>query len=281
MYRTEFPFMIRNSFPNEKEQFLLYKHLFSSSDYREITVRTLDAGGDKILPYCEKQLKENNPLLGTRGIRQSLFQPDIFITQINAILKASYYTKKLKILLPFISCIEEVLESKRIILNCIRNLKKQKELINENIEIGIMIEVPSTIWLLKELAEEVDFFSIGTNDMTQYILAVDRESELASSFMFSCFHPAVLRSLNYLTSQILKLEKEMTICGAIAENELLLPFLIGLGFNRFSIEPNNIPKVKKQILNISLEKSKVMVEKVLQETNINKIQSILKDFNDL
>ncbi|MBP7652002.1 phosphoenolpyruvate--protein phosphotransferase, partial [Candidatus Dependentiae bacterium] len=214
LYRTEFPFLIRDSFPSEEEQFFIYKKLIEYMPGKPITFRTLDIGGDKLLSYFHNSSKEKNPFLGLRSIRFSLIYKEIFSQQIKAILRAGY-NSKIKIMFPMLSSLDELIESKKIIASCMSELAENNIKFNNNPEIGFMIEVPSVMLILEELFKISDFASIGTNDFVQYLIAVDRTNEKVSH-LYSHHHPSVLRALNQITQTAINLNKEISICGEMA-----------------------------------------------------------------
>lgn len=243
MYRTEFLFTKSKFFPSEEEQFEDYKRVISNFKLPFITIRTLDIGGDKFPPGMEPP-KELNPALGLRGIRFSLMDQNIFRSQIRAILNASYFGR-VRILLPMVSDLFEIRDAKRIIKEIADKLGSKPSW-----EIGVMIETPSAAILTSEISEEVDFLSIGTNDLIQYTLAVDRINEHVS-YLFSHFHPAVLRILNNIREKARRLGVPVSVCGEMAGQLSCVPLLVGLGVDELSMNIHSIPKVKKLLNSIT------------------------------
>jgi len=272
LYRTEFPFMIRSSFPSEEEQFILYKRLIEDAQGKIVTFRTLDIGGDKILPYYEFG-HEENPFLGMRSIRFSLTHKEIFKNQIKAILRAASESS-VKIMFPMISSLPELKSSREIVEQCIKELNTNKVPCNNNPEIGIMIEIPSAVHIIDELAQLSDFFSIGTNDLVQYTLAVDRTNEKVSSLYVS-HHPSILRSLKIISEAAIKHEINCSICGDMANKTEYIPFLLGIGIKSLSVDPIYIIKVKEQIASLNIKDCTEHADQLITIQNIEKIESII------
>ncbi|MCK4819954.1 phosphoenolpyruvate--protein phosphotransferase, partial [bacterium] len=220
LYRTEFPFLIRTDFPSEEEQYVIYSKLVAGMPNKPITFRTLDIGGDKLLTYGA--IKEQNPFLGFRSIRFSLQYKEVFVQQIRAILRASVKAD-LRIMFPMISSIDEFLEAKEILRSCQAELKKENISYHHNPKIGIMVEVPSIINILNEIAQEVDFFSIGTNDLIQFVLAVDRTNEKIAD-LYNPVHPSILRTLKKIVEIAEENKIDISLCGDMAHNERYIPF---------------------------------------------------------
>jgi phosphotransferase system enzyme I (PtsI) len=256
MYRTEFLFTRSKFFPTEQEQFDDYKKLVSIFSSSDITIRTLDIGGDKFPPGI-KAPKELNPALGLRGIRFSLRDEDIFRTQIRAILKASCFGK-VRILIPMVSSLFEIRDAKGIVSATARELDSDCSW-----EIGVMIETPSAAILASEIADEVDFISIGTNDLIQYTLAVDRINEHVS-YLFSHFHPAVLRLLKTIAEAGRLKGVPVNVCGEMAGQLSCVPLLVGMGIDELSMNTRSIPKVKKLLNSITKTGSEEILEEALK-----------------
>ncbi len=256
MYRTEFLFTRSDVFPTEQEQFEDYKKLVSIFDSSDITIRTLDIGGDKFPPGMQAP-KELNPALGLRGIRFSLMDKNIFQTQIRAILKASCFGK-IRILIPMVSSLFEIRDAKSIVSGIARELESDCSW-----ELGVMIETPSAAILASEIAEEVDFISIGTNDLIQYTLAVDRINEHVS-YLFSHFHPAVLRLLKGITEAARLRGVPVSVCGEMAGQLSCVPLLVGMGIDELSMNIPSIPKVKKLLNSITKTGSEEILENALK-----------------
>ncbi len=256
MYRTEFLFTRSNVFPTEQEQFEDYKKLVSIFDSSNITIRTLDIGGDKFPPGMQAP-KELNPALGLRGIRFSLMERNIFQTQIRAILKAACFGK-IRILIPMVSSLFEIRDARGIISGMATELES-----GCSWELGVMIETPSAAILASEIAEEVDFISIGTNDLIQYTLAVDRINEHVS-YLFSHFHPAVLRLLKSITKAARLKGVPVSVCGEMAGQLSCVPLLVGMGVDELSMNTHSIPKVKKLLNSITKTGSEEILENALK-----------------
>ena len=236
LYRTEFLYMGRDQMPTEDEQFEAYKKVLETMKDKRVVVRTLDIGGDKELPYLNLP-KEMNPFLGYRAIRLCLDQPDIFRPQLRALLRASAYGK-LNIMFPMVATINEFRDAKALLLEEKENLKNEGHDVSDDIELGIMVEIPSTAALADIFAKEVDFFSIGTNDLIQYTMAADRMSERVS-YLYQPYNPAILRLV------------KQGMCGEMAGDETAIPLLLGLGLDEFSMSATSILKARRQINGLS------------------------------
>ncbi len=280
LYRTEFLFMNRNSFPTEDEQFYCYKNILELMNGKVVTIRTLDLGGDKFLPYMNFP-KENTPFLGWRSIRIYVNNKHILHDQLKAILRASVYGK-VRIMFPMIISLEEVLFLKKEFNKVKSILKKKKINFDKNIKIGGMIETPSAAMISNDLADELDFFSIGTNDLTQYTLAVDRNNSMVSH-LYETLSPSILRLMKYSIDSVHKKNKKIGICGELASDEKVTVLLLGLGLDELSMSSNFIPKIKYSIRNLSWLNSKKIAFDVLKKNTVKKIKSFLnkksvKDF---
>jgi len=273
LYRTEFPFMIRPDFPNEEEQFLIYRRLAQGVSGREIVFRTLDIGGDKILSYFEQHAKEQNPFLGMRSIRFSLKHPDIFTAQIRAILRAGS-GEELRIMFPMISSMDEFLEAKGMVNDCVKDLQREGKDCHGRPLIGAMLELPSVLEFIDDLAEESDFLSIGTNDFIQYMLAVDRTNEKVAD-MYLPHHPSILRGLKKMLEAAHRHQCDISICGDMSYDPQYLEFLIGIGLRKFSINPGYLPKVQKVIQNIDSRKAGRFADELLKLSSLKAIQSVM------
>lgn len=262
LYRTEFPFIIRNDFPSEEEQYAIYQQLFIEMPDQPVTIRTLDIGGDKALSY-HSTTHEQNPFLGMRSIRFSLAYKELFHQQLRAILRAGAGAgKRLKIMFPLISSLDEFLEARHSVYTCITELEQEGCAHNNEPLIGVMIEVPSVIAIIDELAQRADFFSIGTNDLIQYLLAVDRTNEKVAS-LYTPFHPSVLRSLRTIVAAAQRAEKDVSICGEMALQERFLSFFVGIGVRELSIEPSKLPRIQVALGKIDTREAVRFSEKVL------------------
>ncbi len=275
LYRTEMPFLIRNEFPGEEQQFAIYKKVVEKMEDRPINIRTLDLGGDKVLSYLPMP-KEENPNLGWRAIRVFLDNPDLFKVQLRAILRASFYGD-VRIIIPMISGLAEVRVTRKI-LNEVKNELEEKGIgYDKNIKLGVMVEIPSAVIVAEHLVQEVDFLSIGTNDLIQYTLAVDRNSEKVSKY-FEPLHPAILYMLDKLVRVAQNADKDLTICGEVASDPLYIPLLVGLGYTKLSVNPLAINLVKDIVRSISYEESVVLARKALQKKTTENILKLLEDY---
>ena len=245
LFRSEFLFMDCTEAPNEEEQFQAYKSVVSAMNGQPVTIRTLDIGGDKNIPYLNLP-KEENPFLGYRAIRICLQEKVLFQTQLRALLRASYYGK-LKILIPLITSVEELLQTKEMLMQEEAHLKAEGHEVGQY-ELGIMIETPASVFIAKELAAHCDFFSIGTNDLIQYLLVVDRMNENIAQY-YNPMHPAVLAAIEQVIHVGREAGIEVCMCGEMASDQHATATLLELGLRSFSMSPSTIPKVKDVILN--------------------------------
>ncbi len=272
LYRTEFPFLIRSNFPSEEEQFVIYRKLVDGIGDKIITFRTLDIGGDKVLSYFDLP-KEQNPFLGMRSIRFSLSNREIFDQQIRAMLRAGSGAK-LRIMFPMISTMEQFLEARNAVLESIHYLKNENIPHNSTPSIGMMVEVPSVLSIIDELAMAADFFSIGTNDLVQYLLAVDRTNEKVAN-LFIQHHPSVLRAIKQVANAAIRYGKSISICGDMATQERYIPFFIGIGVTELSIEPSSIPRIQELIKKIDSNKASLQAENILSTASITDVERLL------
>ena len=272
LYRSEFPFIIRKNFPTEEEQFFVYRKLVEGAPSGDITFRTLDIGGDKMPTYWEPENKEN-PFLGLRSIRFSLKHQDIFTQQIRAILRAGAESK-LKIMFPMIFSLDEFLQARDIVLECVQSLEKAGGAVNSHPEIGMMVEVPAVIEIIEEFAQVVDFFSIGTNDLVQYMLAVDRTNEDVAEYYIP-HHPAVLRAIKRIVDAANAAGKEVSICGDMAQKSGYLQFLIGCGLRTLSINPVYLAEIQEIIGGIEVAQAEALTRRLLASGDIKVIENEL------
>jgi phosphotransferase system enzyme I (PtsI) len=259
LYRTEHLFFEKGDFPSEVEQVDEYSHIANVAYPEFVTIRTFDIGGDKILPTSEK---ENNPFLGWRGIRITLDKIDVFKTQLRAVLKSSR-KKNVKIMFPMISSVDEVRKAKALLEEVKEELRLKEIFFDEDIQTGIMLEVPSAMMIADVLAKEVDFFSIGTNDLIQYLIAVDRSNGMISG-MFQEFHPAVIRALKMIIDTAHKNGIKVSICGEMASIPLASAVLVGLDVDELSVVPSIYPKIKQIIRKMKFSEAKKFTEKILE-----------------
>ena len=263
LYRTEVPFLLRDRFPSEEEQRAIYREQLEAFAPHSVTMRTLDIGGDKALPYFP--IEEDNPFLGWRGIRVTLDHPEIFLAQIRAMIKASEGLDNLRILLPMITNMQEV-EAARALIQ-----RVHKELLEEGYrvrkpQVGVMIEVPAAVYLAPELSRRVDFLSVGSNDLTQYLLAVDRNNAQVAD-LYQAFHPAVLRALQYIVYAAHDAGISVSICGELAGDPGAAILLMAMGYDVLSMSATNLPKVKSVIRGITFERAKGLLAEVMRMSN--------------
>ncbi len=273
LYRTEFPFIVRSNFPSEEEQFIIYQKLIKEMGDKEVIFRTLDIGGDKVLSYFDHHLSEKNPFLGLRSIRFSLKHVEIFSQQIRAILRAGI-NSHIKIMFPMISSLDEYLKAKNILMQCIDDLQRENIPCNANPKLGIMLEIPSILEILEEFTQYVDFFSIGTNDFIQYMLATDRTNEKVSG-LYLPHHPSILRALNKITTISKRFGVEVSICGEMASDPKYIKFLMGIGFRNLSVNPISIFHIQKEIERITITDAEIYAQKLLTMAKIEEITEYL------
>ena len=280
LFRTEFLYMNRSSLPTEDEQFSAYKEVAEKMKGKPITIRTLDIGGDKELSYLDMP-KEMNPFLGYRAIRLCLDRTDIFKTQLRAILRASIYGN-IHIMYPMISSVIEVRKANEILKEVKNELKNEGIKYDENIKVGIMVEIPSAAVTADLLAKEVDFFSIGTNDLCQYTLAVDRMNEHVKDY-YQPFNPAILRLIKFVIDAAHKEGKIAAMCGEMAGDPLAATILLGLGLDEFSMSSSSIPEIKNIIRNTEYKRAKQIADEALNISEPDKIrntmENLLKEYN--
>ncbi len=272
LYRTEFLYMDRETLPTEEEQFNAYREVIEKMAPRPIIIRTLDIGGDKKLTYLDMP-EELNPFLGWRAIRMCLDRPSILKTQLRAILRASAYGNA-KIMYPMVSGTEEVRRANAILNEAKQELKAEGIPFDENLEVGIMVEIPSAAITADILAKEVDFFSIGTNDLIQYTLAVDRMNEHIS-YLYEPLHPAVLRLIKNVIDASHKAGKWTGMCGEMAGDTSATAILLGMGLDEFSMSASSIPQVKKIIRSLTYDEAKQIAEKALSMNEADEIRNMV------
>jgi phosphotransferase system enzyme I (PtsP) len=276
LYRSEFPFIVRNDFPSEEEQYIIYKKLVDQMGGKPVTFRTLDIGGDKMLSYYSN-VHEANPFLGMRAIRFSLQNKDIFCQQLRAFLRAGANADT-RIMFPLISSVDDFVAARDIAHECMDELESAGLEFNRNTQLGVMMELPSAVEVVDELAVEADFLSIGSNDLIQYMLAVDRTNEQVSNF-YLAHHPAILRSINRIVSSALKHGKEISICGDLSSDARMLPFLLGVGIKKFSIDVINTPAVQRLVHSYTLEEAEEIASSMLAMGRISEIETYLEGFD--
>lgn len=264
LYRSEIPFMLRDRFPGEEEQRAMYRQQLSHFANKPVTMRTLDIGADKDLPYFS--IEEENSALGWRGLRFTLDHPEIFSTQVRAMLKASIGLNNLHILLPMVTSVSEVEEVLYLVERDWNAVQEEEQVKITKPKIGIMVEVPSVLLQIDEFSELVDFFSVGSNDLIQYLLAVDRNNPRVSS-VYSHFHPSVLRALQRLVKDCHKYEKPVSICGEMAGDPLSAILLMAMGFNTLSMSSSNILRVRKAICHVAMSDAEKLLSEVVKMNN--------------
>jgi phosphotransferase system, enzyme I, PtsP len=274
LYRTEFPFLVRSNIPSEEEQYLIYKRLCDEMGDREVTIRTLDIGGEKSPPYLEG-IEEANPELGLRSIRFSLHHRDVFLQQLRAILRAGAGAGKLKIVFPMISSIDEFRQARQAVEEAMVDLARKKLPFQPAPALGAMMELPAVLDIVHELAQEADFFSIGTNDLIQYMLAVDRTNERVAAY-YQPYHPSVLRSLHRIIQAAVKAEIEVSVCGEMGHEPEFIPFFIGAGLRTFSVDPHFLRSVQENIVKLSVSEATEYAKTLLAEPTLEGIQKLLK-----
>ncbi|WP_297202159.1 phosphoenolpyruvate--protein phosphotransferase [uncultured Pluralibacter sp.] len=269
LYRTEIPFMLQSGFPSEEEQVAQYQGMLQMFNDKPVTLRTLDIGADKQLPYMP--ISEENPCLGWRGIRITLDQPEIFLIQVRAMMRANAATGNLSILLPMVTNIDEIDEAKRLIERAAREVE---EMIGYDIprpRIGIMLEVPSMLFLLPHLTSRVDFISVGTNDLTQYLLAVDRNNTRVAN-LYDSLHPAVLQALAMIAREAERLDLDLRLCGEMAGDPMCVTLLIGMGFRHLSMNGRSVARVKYLLRHVELEEAQTLAGRSLEAQTATEVR---------
>jgi phosphotransferase system enzyme I (PtsI) len=273
LYRSEFLFLTPGKLAGEEEQYRSYSHVLRTLEGLPVTIRTVDVGGDKLLPELQT-MDEKNPLLGWRAIRFSLSHPELFKTQLRAILRASV-EGNVRIMFPMISGIEELEKALVLLEEAKSECRQRGYAFTKDIEVGTMIEIPSAAMTADILAERSDFFSIGTNDLIQYSLAVDRGNERVNYLAQPC-HPAVLRFLKLTIDAAHQKKIKAAMCGELAGDTFVTPLLLGLGLDEFSMTASTIPQVKKIIRGVSMEKCCALAENVLRSTSYQHVVSLVE-----
>ncbi len=274
LYRTEFQYMSRPRLPGEDELYDKYSDVVQVMAPKPVTIRTLDINGDKAMS-TENGLNEANPALGLRGIRYCLQRPDVFRTQLRAILRAAVYGK-VRIMFPMVATQGEVVQAKQALKEAAASLAQEKVAFNDDLEIGVLVEVPSAVIMADAIAEEADFFSIGTNDLIQYTLAIDRNNKNVAH-LFRPLDPAILRMLKHITDIAAQKNIKVVICGEMASDPLHTPILLGLGIDELSMNPQAIPTVKQMIRSIKISDTRALVEEALKLMSAEKVSSLLHD----
>jgi phosphotransferase system enzyme I (PtsI) len=279
LFRTEFLYLDLKRFPTEEEMLLKYKELAELMAPQSVTIRTLDINGDKFNPYIDP-VEEANPSLGLRAVRFCLENKDIFITQIKAVLRAAAFGN-IKLLIPMISCMEELIQVKSLIHRSIKELERDEKVFNKDIPLGIMIEVPSAVLMADEMAKQVDFFSIGTNDLIQYSMAIDRRNRRVAH-LYQSLNPAVLKMIKMTFEAAQRNNIDVVMCGEMAGDPINVPVLLGFGIRNLSMNPASIPVIKKMVREIDMEKARKLSNTLCQFTTVKEItQAIQKEFNEI
>jgi phosphoenolpyruvate-protein phosphotransferase (PTS system enzyme I) len=278
LYRTEYLFLKAGNFPTEEEQFKAYKEVVESMGEAPVILRTYDLGGDKVLQRKDLVGREDNPFLGCRAIRFSLLYPEIFKDQLRAMLRASAFGN-LKIMFPMISSLGELLSANQLVDEVKEELLAAKVNFDEKIEVGIMIEIPSAAVISDLLADHCDFFSIGTNDLMQYLLAVDRGNERVAH-LYEPGHPALIRLLKTIIDHSEKKNQPLSICGELAGDAHFISLLVGLGMRSLSVSPNFVPSIKYFLRNLSFKETSALAAEVLAMDDSTAIAARLKEFYD-
>jgi len=275
LFRTEFLYLRRTSFPDQEELYEQYKEVVELMAPKPVVIRTLDINGDKALSYSNNSDDEANPALGLRAIRFCLKKPEVFKVQLKAILRAALHGNA-KIMFPMISSVDEVLEAKQLLEISAEELDKEGIAFQKDIKIGIMIEVPSAVIMADVLAQEVDFFSIGTNDLVQYSLAIDRGNRNVAH-LYHTLHPAVIRMVKHVIDIGKAQDVNVLMCGEMAGDPYNMPVLLGLGMNELSMVPQSIPGVKDMVKKLKVEDSNLFLAEVLKQRTTSEILDLIQD----
>jgi phosphotransferase system enzyme I (PtsP) len=273
LYRTEFAFMVRESFPSEDEQSDIYRQMLAAFTPQPVVMRTLDIGGDKTLPYFK--IEENNPFLGWRGMRFTLDHPDLFLTQLRAMLRANAGLNNLRILFPMITTVEEVEEALRLLERAHQELQEEGWP-TARPEVGVMIEVPSAAWQAGQLARQVDFLSVGTNDLTQYMLAVDRDNARVAG-LYDNLHPAMLKTIAHIVAEGHQAERPVHLCGEMAADPGAAVLLLGMGVDSLSAGAISVPRVKWAIRSFTLDGARRLAQQALTLDTPAQVRRLLND----
>lgn len=273
LYRTEFQYLSRPYFPSEDELFDKYRDVVEVMSPKPVTIRTLDINGDKAVAYIEGS-EEDNPALGLRAIRYCLKKPEVFRTQLKAILRAAAFGN-IRVLFPLISNYEEIVAAKNILNEVAETLDKEGIPFKKDVEIGIMIEVPSAVIMADLMAEAVDFFSIGTNDLIQYSLAIDRGNRQVAH-LYQPFNPAIIRMIRHVVNVSKEKGIKTFMCGEMAGDPISIPILLGLGLDELSMNPQSIPAAKKMIRSLKSSESELFIKEVLRQTTARDVMKLLE-----
>lgn len=276
LYRSEFPFIVRDNFPSEEEQARIYQKIVDRISGQTITLRTLDIGGDKSLSYVQMN-DEANPFLGLRAIRFSLRNRHIFAQQLRAMLRAGA-SESIRIMFPLVSSLDDFIHAKEVVLDCIDQLEREGTPHNSNPQLGMMVELPSAIEMIDELVQEADFISIGTNDLIQYLLAVDRTNEQISD-LYVPYHPAVLRALHRVIDAAVRAGIDVSVCGDAATDANMVIFLLGCGLRTLSVDARHIPALQKIVMKTHAEEARKIALQALRLSRIAEIEDFFESQN--
>lgn len=272
LYRTEYLFLTNASVPDEEEQLAAYREVVESAPQRRVTIRTLDLGGDKVVPYFP-HARETNPFMGWRSIRLTTTYPEFFQTQLRAILRASVHGR-VSLMFPMVSTLEEILALKKLIRRTKESLRQQGILFDEQMPVGAMLEVPAAALSLEAILNEVDFISIGSNDLTQYVMAADRDNPKVAH-LCEPFNPPVLRLLRHIIRTCVRRAKPVTLCGEMAGRPRFLLPLLGMGLRRFSMSPAFIPTIKELVRSSTLDQARKIARKTGRLTTFRQVRNYL------
>ena len=272
LYRSEFPFLIRSDFPSEEEQFRIYRTVLDAFPGHDVVLRALDIGGDKMLSYLPSS-QAQNPFLGLRALRFLFSNKPVFSDQLRAMLRSGV-NRRLKIMFPLVSSVDDFIQARQMVNQSIAELEEASVEFNAEPKLGIMIELPSAIEMIDELAAEADFFCIGTNDLIQYMLAVDR-TNIDVAGLYLPYHPAILRALKTVVSKAIQHGIEVSLCGEMASEVRMLPFLLGIGLRRLSLDTDKIPEVQASIGKIDIGRAEGHAGQLLATARINEIETLL------
>lgn len=276
LFRTEFLFMDRDAMPTEEEQFEAYRKVAVALDGKPVIIRTLDIGGDKEIPYMGLE-KDENPFLGYRAVRFCLDRKDdVYRPQLRALLRASAYGN-IKIMVPLVTCIEEYRQVKALVHEIMAELDQEGIAYNKNIQLGIMVETAAASLIADIFAKEVDFFSIGTNDLTQYTMSVDRGNDKVS-YLYSTFNPAVLRSIKRIITCAREAGIMVGMCGEAASDPMMIPLLLAFGLNEFSMSPSAILRARKMVTQYSTQELQAVADKAMSFATTAEVEDYMKEF---
>ena len=273
LLRTEFLYLERTVFPSEEEQFRMYRRIVDAMAGRPVTIRTLDIGGDKQLPYF-KTPRESNPALGWRGVRVTLEWQDLLRVQIRAAMRANAHGP-VRLLLPMISSLDEIFAVRKIFDETRAQLVQQGYQVASDIPLGAMIEVPSTLWILDDLLEVVDFVSVGTNDLVQYLLAVDRDNVFVTR-LYDPQAPAVVRALSSIAESAIRAGKSACVCGEIVGDEAIAVMLAGMGYDSLSVTPNSLSMLKHALIHTSFEEAERVAKAARDAKSSSEVREVLE-----